>query len=68
MTTAQTNFPRRFRLHGGRNTHAGRPINGDPTRLVTACDCYADPNANHPLPDDAVITCPACVRAINRTT
>lgn len=61
-------FPRRFRLHGGRNTHAARTVNGgEEDRTVTACDYMAGPK-DEPKPDDAVITCQACVRAINRQT
>lgn len=61
-----TTYPHRLRLHGGRNTHAARPINGDPTNLVTACNYMAGPR-DEVKPDDAVINCSGCVRAIGRT-
>lgn len=59
-----TTHPRRLRLHRGRNTHAARPINGDPNNLVTACDYVCDPNGNHMLPDNAAVTCRACIRVL----
>ncbi|MCG6499432.1 hypothetical protein [Kitasatospora sp. A2-31] len=51
-------YPHRLRLHGGRNTHAARPVNGNPDKLVTACGYLAGPK-DHRHPDDAPITCRA---------
>ncbi|GAA2838240.1 hypothetical protein RMN57_13035 [Kitasatospora sp. CM 4170] len=51
-------YPRRLRLHGGRNTHAARTVNGNPNQLVTACNYLAGPKDER-KPDDAPITCRA---------
>lgn len=56
----------RVRLHGGRNTHAARPINGDPNNLVTGCDHMAGRAGDHPLPGDAPVTCRRCLKEMNR--
>lgn len=56
-------YPRRVRLHGGRNVHAARDLSGD--GRATACDYYLVADArNEWKPNDAPITCPACLRAI----
>lgn len=66
MNQPSATWPHRLRLHGGRNTHAARTINGgEDDRLVTACDYWADGKNDH-KPDDAVITCPRCIREMNR--
>lgn len=59
-----TTHPHRLRLHGGRNTHASRPINGGPD-LITACGYMAGPRDER-KPDDAVINCRNCIREMNR--
>ena len=63
MTAAE--YPHRLRLHGGRNTHAARPVNGGPS-VVTACDYLCEPSSNHMLPDNAPVTCPRCKRELTR--
>lgn len=52
----QPQWPHRLRLHGGRNTHAARPINGDRNNLVTGCGYVAGP-ADERKTDDAPVTC-----------
>lgn len=54
MTAILAEF--RIRLYGGRNTHAARPINGDPNNLVTACGYMAGPKDER-KPTDSVVTC-----------
>lgn len=51
-------YPHRLRLHGGRNTHAARPVNGNRDNLVTACGYLAGPKDER-KPDDAPVTCRA---------
>lgn len=51
-------YPHRLRLHGGRNTHAAKPVNGNRDNLVTACD-YLAGQKDERKPDDAPITCRA---------
>ncbi len=59
-----TSFPRRFRLHGGRTTHAARPLNS--SGYLTRCGYDLPETGNHALPDNAPITCRACNRLLNR--
>jgi hypothetical protein len=63
-TTPQA--PHRLRLHGGRNVHGARPLNGDPSNLVTTCSQYLTGPADHRLADDAPVTCRFCLREMNR--
>jgi len=56
-------YPRRLRLHGGRNTHAARPVNGGPD-LITACDYRESGPQKNTLPDGADVTCRACARRL----
>lgn len=65
MVTEPT-WPHRLRLHGGRNTHAARPINGDRNNLVTACGYHAGPRDDRTIPDTAVINCRNCAREVTR--
>jgi hypothetical protein len=59
-------YPHRLRLHGGRNTHATRIVNGDEEdRLVTACGYTAGPK-DETKPDDAVVTCRTCAKELTR--
>jgi hypothetical protein len=62
-----TDYPHRLRLHGGRNNHAARPVNGDPDNLVTACGYLAGPG-DHRLDDDRPANCQACARRIRQAT
>ncbi len=58
-----TTHPYRVRLHGGRNVHAARHVNGSANR-VTACGYYLpDGTDNHWLAATAPVTCRACQRA-----
>jgi len=59
-----TAWPYRFRLRGGRNTHAARNIAGF-SGAVTACG-YPESSGDKQKPDDAVITCRNCIREMNR--
>lgn len=61
-------YPYRVRLHGGRNVHASRNVNGGPDR-VTACGYYLPEDSNnHGVTPIADIECQACRRAIRRET
>ncbi|MFF8784762.1 hypothetical protein [Streptomyces sp. NPDC015125] len=59
-----SDFPHRIRLHGGRNTHAARPVNGGPD-LVTACD-YMAVSKDQRLDDSAPVNCRACGQRIKK--
>lgn len=60
-------YPRRVRLHRGRNVHAARELSS--TAWVTACDYYLATEAeNDWKPNEAPITCPGCKRAIEKET
>lgn len=66
--TAQA-FPHRLRLHGGRNTHAARPIRtafGE-TALTTACG-YINGPRDELKPDEALVTCRTCTTEMTRVT
>ncbi|MDF2708156.1 MAG: hypothetical protein K0R62_3808 [Nonomuraea muscovyensis] len=61
----QPSHPHRVRLHGGRNTHAARDLNGGDH--ITACDYFLPTEArNHWLDPAEPVTCPACKRALAR--
>lgn len=64
MTDPQ--WPHRLRLHGGRNTHAARPINGDRNNLVTACGYMAGPRDDSTIADNATVNCRNCAREVTR--
>lgn len=64
MTTQTDRWTDRYRLHGGRNTHASRPTSGIPDG-ITACG-YPIGDADHPQPENTPVTCRACLREINR--
>lgn len=60
-------YPQRVRLHGGRNVHAARVIPTSSSGRVTSCDRYIDAGSvNDWRPDSTPITCPACLRAIEK--
>ncbi|MFI9331941.1 hypothetical protein ACIGZJ_30920 [Kitasatospora sp. NPDC052868] len=53
-------YPHRLRLHGGRNTHAAKPVRlpSGETALLTACG-YRNGPKDELKPDDASVTCRA---------
>ncbi|GAA2929525.1 hypothetical protein [Streptomyces enissocaesilis] len=59
-----TDFTHRLRLHGGRNYHAARRINGG-AGLVTACDYLAGPR-DEDLDGTATVTCRKCAASLKR--
>ncbi|WP_318205354.1 hypothetical protein [Streptomyces sp. SCL15-4] len=60
----QTDHPYRVRLHGGRNVHAARHVNGSANR-VTGCGYYLpEDSTNHWMDDDTAVTCRGCQRAM----
>jgi hypothetical protein len=65
MTERQ--YPYRVRLHGGRNVHAAREVNGGPDR-TTACGYYLPEGSNnHGVTPIADVECSRCRTAINRS-
>lgn len=63
----QAGYPKRIRLHGGRNTHGAHTTRYDPsgTHLMTACG-YSTWPRDELKPDTAPVTCRACIREMNR--
>lgn len=59
----QPSHPHRVRLHGGRNTHAARDLNGGDR--ATACDYFLPDEAHNHWGDPTdPVTCTACKRAL----
>jgi hypothetical protein len=60
-------YPHRLRLHGGRNTHAARPIPNafGETALLTACG-YTNGPRDELKQDDAPVTCRNCAQKVTR--
>ncbi|MGX1220381.1 hypothetical protein [Streptomyces ambofaciens] len=59
-------YPYRVRLHGGRNVHAARDVNGGPDR-TTACGYYLPAESrDHGVTPIADVECQACLREMRR--
>jgi hypothetical protein len=59
--------PARVRLHGGRNTHAARPVNGGPDQTTLCGYFLPDEARNHWGDPSDPVTCPACKRLLATT-